>query len=269
MTQQGEKFRALHVKGAPCLMINIWDRGSAKMMQALGAQALGTSSAAHAFTLGRPDGGTVTRDEALAHAAEILSVIDVPLQGDYENGFGDDPETCAQTVRLSAEIGLAGICVEDIALPSDAAYDRDLAVERIKAAAAAAKALPHDFVLTARADGVMTGNYDMGEAIARLQAFEAAGADCLYVPVPPDMASLAAVVQATTAPVNALVTGKYSRQTVADFAAIGIARISLGASLARVCHRAMHDAARSMLDAGAFSDLGKGIPSADIDSFMA
>jgi len=157
-------FREHHVKGQPFVLANIWDRGSALMMEGLGAKALATSSAAHAFTLGRPDGGTVTRNEALAHAAEILSVTNLPVQGDFENGFGDDPETCAETVRLAAEIGLAGICIEDMMFPSVDAYDFDLAVERIRAAASAARALPQDFVLTARADGVMTNRYDTDEA---------------------------------------------------------------------------------------------------------
>ncbi|MEM9788469.1 MAG: isocitrate lyase/phosphoenolpyruvate mutase family protein, partial [Pseudomonadota bacterium] len=129
MTHPAETFRALHVKGNPFILVNVWDKGSAKMMQAMGAKALATSSAAHAFTMGRPDGGTLTRDEALAHAQDILSVANVPVQGDFENGFGDDPETCAETVRLSAEVGLAGICIEDTILPGDAAYDFDLAVE--------------------------------------------------------------------------------------------------------------------------------------------
>lgn len=147
------------------------------MLQAMGAPALATSSAAHAFTLGRPDGGTVSRDEALAHAQDICTIAKVPLQGDFEDGFGEAPETCAETVRLAAEVGLAGICIEDTNLPSDDSYDFDLSVERIKAAAAAARGLGHDFVLTARANGLMIGTYDVDTTIARLQAFAAAGAD--------------------------------------------------------------------------------------------
>lgn len=197
MTDIGATFRALHIKGDPLLMVNVWDGGSAKMMAAMGAKALATSSAAHAFTLGRPDGGTLTRDEALAHAQDIVSATPLPVQGDFENGFGDDPDTCAETVRMAAEIGLAGICIEDTALPDQTAYDFDLAVERIAAAAAAARGLGHDFVLTARADGILTGAYDTDEAIRRLLAFEAAGADCLYAPLPPDMAALARICAAT------------------------------------------------------------------------
>lgn len=269
MTHPAETFRALHVKGAPLVMINVWDRGSAKMMQAMGAKALATSSAAHAFTLGRPDGGTVTRDEALAHAAEIVSAVTVPVQGDFENGFGDDPDTCAQTVRLAAEVGLAGICIEDTALPAQSAYACDLAVARIRAAASAARALPHDFVLTARADGIMTGAYDTDEAIRRLQAFAAAGADCLYAPLPPDMASLARICAATPVPVNALIAGPFAAQHLADFARIGVARVSIGSSLARVTHRAMYDAATQMLGAGMFDPLQNGISGDIIDDLLA
>ncbi len=269
MKNAGETFRKLHVKGDPFIMFNVWDKGSAKMMQAMGAKALATSSVAHAFTMGRPDGGTLTRDEALTHASAIVEVATVPVQGDFENGFGHDPETCAETVRLSAEIDLAGICIEDIHLPDDTAYDFDLAVERIKAAASAARALPADFMLTARADGILRGQYDMAETIKRLQAFEAAGADCLYAPLPPTMDELAQICRETNAPVNALVAGKYTQTKLSDFAAIGVGRISLGPSLARITYRVMHDAAQTVIGDGDFSPLGHGISSDVIDSLLA
>lgn len=267
MTHPAEVFRALHIKGAPLVMVNVWDRGSAKMMQSMGAKALATSSAAHAFTIGRPDGGTLTRDEALAHASEILSVVTVPVQGDFENGFGHNPDTCAETVRLAAEIGLAGICIEDTMLPQEDAYDFDLAAERIKAAAAAARALPNDFVLTARADGILTGTYDADDAIKRLKAFETAGADCLYAPLPPDMAALARIVAETTAPVNALIAGNFTSQSLDAFGKIGVGRVSLGSSLARITHRAMYDAMEAM-NAGDFLPLSRGISSDKIDTLL-
>lgn len=268
MTHIAETFRALHIKGDPLLMINVWDQGSAKMMASMGAKALATSSAAHAFTMGRPDGGTVTRDEALAHAAEIVSATALPVQGDFENGFGDDPDSCAETVRMAAEVGLAGICIEDTAPPAQTAYDFDLAVERIAAASAVARALGHDFVLTARADGILTGAYDTDQAIRRLIAFEAAGADCLYAPLPPDMAALARICDATTAPVNALIAGRFTKETHAAFGKIGVARLSLGSALARVTHRTIHDAAQDMIGQGDFSNLGHGIDSDIIDAML-
>ncbi|WP_010139289.1 isocitrate lyase/PEP mutase family protein, partial [Oceanicola sp. S124] len=159
-------FRALHRRGEPFVLANAWDAGSARMLAALGAEAIGTSSAAFGFTLGRPD-GNITRDEALAHASALVAATPLPVSGDFENGFGDAPEIVAETVRLAAEAGLAGISIEDNPSGGATSYDRALSVERIRAAAAAARALPRDFVLVARADGVMNGTYDMDEALAR------------------------------------------------------------------------------------------------------
>lgn len=260
-------FRDLHRKGDPFVLANAWDAGSARVLAALGARAIATSSAAHAFTLGRPDGGTVTRDESLAHAQALVAAVDVPVSGDFENGFGAAPDTCAETVRLAAEVGLAGISIEDAAFPDDSAYPRDEAVERIRAAAAAARALPRDFVLCARADGVMNGHYDMDEALARIRAFDAAGADCLYVPLPPTMDDLARVVAATDKPVNVLVAGPFARYTRADYARMGAARLSLGSALARVTHRALVEAGQAALD-GDFTPLGQGMPGAEIDRLL-
>lgn len=172
-------FRDLHQTGNPFILANAWDIGSAKMLARLGAKAIATSSAAHAFTLGRADMGTISRDESLSHAQNLIAAVKIPVSGDFENGFGDDPDTCAQTVRLAGEIGLAGISIEDVALPATNAYDFALSVERIRAAAAAARSLPNDFVLVARADGVMNGRYDINEAMRRIKACEDAGADCL------------------------------------------------------------------------------------------
>ncbi len=262
-------FRDLHKKGDPFILANAWDIGSAKMLAALGARAIATSSAAHAFTLGRPDGGTVTRDEALAHAADLVTAVTVPVSGDFENGFGHDPDTVAETVRLSAEVGLAGISIEDAALPGDHAYDFDLAVERIKAASAAARALPRDFFLLARADGVMNGHYDIDEALRRIRAFDTAGADGLYVPLPKTVADLNRVIGATEKPINVLVAGPYAQMRRAEFAAMGAARLSLGSALARVTHRAIHDAATAMFDAGDFSPLGRAMPGDEIDALLS
>ncbi len=261
-------FRDLHRNGDPFILANAWDAGSAKMLQALGAQAIGTSSAAHAFTLGRPDMGSVTRDEALAHAQDLRAAVSLPISGDFENGFGDAPETCAETVRLSHEAGLSGISIEDTALPGTAPYDSALAVERIRAAACAARALPDDFVLVARADGVMNGHYDTQEAITRIQAFEAAGADCVYVPLPPDMEALTRICASVSVPVNALVAGPYTTQSRAAFAAAGVARLSLGSALARATHRVIRDAAREMFGEGTFGPLRQSVSGDEIDTLL-
>ncbi len=262
-------FRDLHTPGDPFILANAWDAGSAKMLAALGAKAIATSSAAHAFTLGRPDGGTVTRDEALAHAQDLIAAVDVPVSGDFENGFGHAPETCAETVRLSGEVGLAGICIEDAAFPDDAAYPFSEAVERIHAAAAAARALPNDFFLVARADGVMNGHYEIDEAIRRVQAFDAAGADGLYVPLPKTMDDLKRVIAATSKPVNVLVAGPYAKHSRDFYAALGAARLSLGSALARVTHKAIHDAAMQMFGDGAFDTLTQGMPGGDVDTLLS
>ena len=190
------------------------------------------------------------------------------MSGDFENGFGEAPETCAETVRLAAEVGLAGISIEDTALPGDGAYDFDLAVERIRAAVAAARDLPRDFVLVARADGILRGSYDMDEALRRLKAFEAAGADCLYAPMPPSFEDQARICAELSAPVNVLIAGPYAGHSRADYARIGAARLSLGGSLARVTHRALIDAAEEMLDGGRFSMLSRSVPGKAVDELL-
>ena len=262
-------FRDLHQPGNPFVLANAWDIGSAKVLAALGAEAIATSSAAHAFTLGRTDGGSITRDEALSHAEDLVAAVNLPVSGDFENGFGHDPETVAETVRLSAEIGLSGISVEDAALPEDRAYDFEQAVERIRAAASAARALPSDFILVARADGVMNGHYGIEEALSRIRAFDEAGADCLYVPLPKTIDDLKAVIAATTKPVNVLVAGKFTAFSRADFAAMGAARLSLGSALASATQKALFDTARSIFYHGDFSGLRNGLPGAQVTELLA
>lgn len=268
MNDIGTRFRALHRRGDPFLLVNAWDRGSARMMEALGAPAIATTSAGHAFTLGRVDGGTLTRDEALAHAQELVSAVSVPVSGDFENGFGDAPETVAETIRLAAEVGLAGCSIEDTALPGFDPYGFDLSVERIRAAASAARALPGDFVLVARADGVMLGSYDSGEAIRRIQAYEAAGADCVYVPVPPDVATLGRIINSVSVPVNVLVSGQYSTLSRQELAKMGAARLSVGGSLARVAYGAAIGVARDMLT-GDHTGLGSAYGEEDINGLLS
>ena len=255
-------FRDLHKPGDPFILANAWDVGSAKVLAALGAEAIATSSAAHAFTLGRPDGGTITRDEALAHAQDLVAAVDVPISGDFENGFGHDPETVAETVRLSAEVGLAGIGIED------GAYEFELAVERIRAAASAARALLNDFMLVARADGIMNGHYEIDEALRRIRAFDEAGADCLYAPLPKTLSNQKAIIAATRKPVNVLVAGQYAGHSRADFAAMGAARLSLGSALARATQKTLYDAASAILSGGDFSTLKDALPGDVADELL-
>ena len=263
----GPAFRALHVPGAPFVLANAWDAGSARMLAALGAKAIATSSSAHAFTLGKPD-MAVTRDEALAHAADLVAATPLPVQGDFENGWADDPDGVAETVRLAGEAGLAGLCIEDVTPPDGAAYPFDLAVERVRAAASAARACRRDIVLCARADGVMTGAYGMDEGIRRMRAFEAAGADVLYLPLPPDMAALEALCRAVSGPVNALAAGPFTAVPLSEFAAAGVARVSLGSALARATHRVIADAGRAMFGQGDFTPLARSIGGEEVDAML-
>ncbi|MDH3299984.1 MAG: isocitrate lyase/phosphoenolpyruvate mutase family protein [Acidimicrobiia bacterium] len=265
----GRTFRQLHEPGNPFVLANAWDLGSARVLEALGAEAIGTSSAAHAFTLGLPDMGHVSREQALDHAVAVASGVTVPVSGDLENGYGHAGTDVAETVRLAGAAGLAGCSIEDTALPDSRPYPMPDAVARIEAAVTAARALPNDFVLVARADGVMKGHYGVDEAIARIRAFESVGADCVYVPLPPTMADLARICESVDVPVNALVAGPFVGYSRADFAEIGVARLSLGSALARVTHRTLIDVSRRVLaDEGDFAVLGEGIPGSEVDALL-
>lgn len=261
-------FRQLHESG--CFVIpNPWDMGSARMMAALGARALATTSAGFAFTLGRPDMGRVTREEALAHAESIVAATPLSVSGDFENGFADEPDQVAETVRLAREAGLSGCSIEDTRMiEGNPAYDFEAAVDRIRAAADAARSLPDPFVLCARADGVMTGSYDMDEAIRRIKAFEEAGADLLYVPVVPDTNALKRVVGAVSAPINALAAGAVAQLGVSDIAAMGVRRISTGSMVARLAHAAIRDATRGMLEDGSFAMFPGAAKGSEIDQLL-
>jgi 2-methylisocitrate lyase-like PEP mutase family enzyme len=267
--ERHQRFWDLHQSG--CFVIpNPWDIGSARMMAGLGAQALATSSAGHAFTMGRADMGGVSRDEALAHAEALVAATPLPVSGDFENGFADDPDGVAETVRLAASAGLSGCSVEDTQMVTgNPAYDFDLAVERIRAGASAARALGRPFVFCARADGVMNGRYDLAEGIRRLQAFEQAGADLLYLPVPPGRAELAQVLASVTKPVNALAAGPLKSMTIAELGAMGVRRISTGSQIARLTHAAIRDSVSTMLHDGHFAPLKAAMSGDEVDALLA
>jgi 2-methylisocitrate lyase-like PEP mutase family enzyme len=264
-----QAFADLHASG--CFVIpNPWDMGSARMMAALGAKALATTSAGFAFTLGRPDMGHVSRDEALAHAAALVSATPLPVSGDFENGFADDPEGVAETIRLAAEAGLSGCSIEDTRMvEGHPAYDFDLAVERVKAAASAARRLGRPFVFCARADGLMNGAYGLDEALKRIAAFSAAGADLLYVPVLPDLDALRKVVAAAAGkPVNALAAGAFKNVTVKQLADAGARRISVGSQIARVTHAAIRDCMEAMIGEGNFGPFARAASGSEVDALL-
>jgi 2-methylisocitrate lyase-like PEP mutase family enzyme len=269
LAERHKKFHALHQQG--CFVIpNPWDMGSAKMMAASGAVALATSSAALAFTLGRPDMGQVTREEALKHAEDIVRATPLPVSGDFENGFADAPDDVAETVRLAAQAGLSGCSIEDTQMiDGNPAYDFELAVDRIKAAADAARSLSQPFMLCARADGVMNGVYDLEEGIRRIQAFERAGADLVYIPVPPGPEELKRVIASVKAPVNALAAGPLTRLSVKEIAAIGARRISLGSMIARVTHAAIAEQMDAIMKDGDFTKLSAAASGSKINAMLS
>ena len=261
-------FRELHIPGQPFVLCNAWDVGSARMLAALGAKAIASSSAAHAFTIGLHDLGEISREQAVGHAGALAAAVSVPVSGDFENGYATDPDGVAQTIRAAIAAGLAGGCIEDIDLPGSEPYAFEVALARIEAAVGAARSGGKDFVLTARADGVMHGHYDLAEAIRRLRAFERAGADVLYVPLPGTLDDLALICRSVRAPVNVLAAGPLTRCSLSDFAAAGAARVSLGASLARVTHRVIRDCAVAMLEQGDFSCLADSIGGSEVERLL-
>lgn len=250
---------------------NPWDAGSARILAGLGFKALATTSAGLAYSLGRRDGeGAVTRDEAIAHARTIVEATPLPVSADLENGFGDDPETVAETIRLAAEAGLAGGSIEDATgKPDRPIYELGHAVDRVGAAAEAARSLPQPFVLTARAENFLHGRPDLDDTLRRLQAFADAGADVLYAPGLRDLESIRTVCASVPRPVNVVMGLAGASFSVEELAAAGVRRISLGSALARVALGAFLNAAREIQEQGAFSLAGAGATFAELDPFMA
>jgi len=263
-------FRALHQRPGAFVMPNPWDAGSALLLSTLGFEALATTSAGFAFALGRRDSeGSLSRAETLANARAIVEATNLPVSADLENGFGDDPETCAETIRAASSVGLAGGSIEDAS--GDEArpiYDLSLAVERVAAAVAAARALPTPFVLTARAENFLHGRPNLDDTIRRLQAFEKAGAEVLYAPGLTNLDQIRTVCASVSRPVNVvmgLVGGTFSVQQLAE---AGVKRISLGSSLARAALGALMRAAREIRRDGTFSFASEAMPFAEVHRHM-
>lgn len=252
--RKGAAFRALH-EGAPFVIPNPWDVGSARVLEALGFEALATTSSGFAFTLGRLDGGA-TLDEVCAHVAAIDAVTDVPLSVDLENGYAVDADGVARAIARVAEAGAAGASIEDWD-PDGRLYEREEAVERVAAAVAAARALEAPFVLTARAENHIRGNPDLEDTVARLRAYEEAGADVLYAPGLRTPEEIRAVCGAVGKPVNVLALGNL---TLAEIVEAGAQRISVGGGLAWVAVRALADAAQAIREDGDVSALGVRLP---------
>ncbi|HIG21451.1 MAG TPA: isocitrate lyase/phosphoenolpyruvate mutase family protein [Henriciella marina] len=265
-TDKAETFRALHSDG--CFLIpNPWDVGSARILQGLGFKALATTSAGFANAQGVND-YNVTRDMVLTHARALCNATTIPVSADLENGFGDSPEHCAETIRLAADAGLVGGSIEDFAGQDRGQYDIDRARERIAAAAEAARALPFFFMLTARAENFFTGTPDLADTIARLQAYQEAGADVLFAPGLRTLDDIRSVVASIDLPLNVLIGPKSGPVPVAELATLGVRRISLGSALANAANGALIRAAQELLQTGTFGFTKDGIGGAQLMAIM-
>ncbi|HET8599995.1 MAG TPA: isocitrate lyase/phosphoenolpyruvate mutase family protein [Segeticoccus sp.] len=250
MVATADAFLELHTPGTPLLLPNAWDVGSAKVLASLGFRALATTSSGYAATLGRLD-NSVSRAEALAHAAELGAATGLPINADLENCYADEPEGVAETIRLAAERGIAGASVEDYTGdPSRPMYEFDFAVERVRAAVETAHAGPRRLVLVARADNGFHGIDDLDDTIRRLQAYQEAGADVLYAPGPTDAEDIRRIVESVDRPVNVL--ARPGTPSVAELAELGVARISVGGSFAFAALGALVDAATELRDHGTY-----------------
>jgi 2-methylisocitrate lyase-like PEP mutase family enzyme len=268
--EKADAFLALHQRPGCFVIPNPWDAGTARLLTELGFEALATTSAGLAFSLGRPDGeGAIRREEVLANAHDIVVATDLPVSADLEGGFADRPEGVAETVRLAAEAGLVGGSIEDASGARDAPiYDFGLAVERVRAAAEAARHLPHPFVLTARAENFLYGRPDLDDTIRRLQAFAAAGADVLYAPGLRSREDLAAVVRSVDRPVNVVMGLKGLRLSMAELAEIGVRRVSVGSALSRAALGAFLRAAREMKEHGSFTFADDAVPFNELNAIF-
>ena len=250
--ERGERFRALHA-GEPFVIPNPWDAGSARVLAGLGFQALATTSSAFAFTLGRSD-GDVTLDELAAHVMQVVAATDLPVSVDLENGYGPAPADAATAIARAAVAGAVGGSIEDWD-PDGRLYEPDHAAERVAAAADTARSLGFPFTLTARAENHIRGNPDLDDTIARLLAYEAAGADVLYAPGLSTVEEIRTVCEAVGKPVNVLALGGLSFEEIAG---AGAQRVSVGGSLAWAGVTAFAAAAEAIRDRGDFSVLGSG-----------
>lgn len=271
LAAKGRRFADLHAHPGAFIIPNPWDAGTARILEHMGFDALTTTSAGLAYSLGKRDGtGAVTRDETLANAKAIADATTLPVAADLENGFGDAPAAAAETIRLAGEFaGLVGGSIEDSS--GDAKrpiYDFAHAVERIAAAVEAARALKHPFVLVARAENFLHGRPDLDDTIRRLQAFEAAGADALYAPGLTKADDIRLVCKSVSKPVNVVMGLRSGGFSVAELAAMGVRRISVGSSLSRAALTGFVNAAREMKEHGTFTFAEKAIAYADFNAMM-
>jgi 2-methylisocitrate lyase-like PEP mutase family enzyme len=270
--EKGKRFQALHARPGAFVIPNPWDAGTAAILTALGFEALTTTSAGLAFTLGRRDGaGAISREETFANARAIVDATDLPVAADLENGFGHTPEAAAETIRMSGEVaGLVGGSIEDsTGDPVRPIYDFQHAVERIAAAAEAAHALPFPFVLVGRAENFLHGRPDLDDTIRRLQAFSDVGADALYAPGLAKAEDIRTVCQSVSKPVNVVMGLKTGSFSVTELTALGVRRISVGSALSRAALGAFVRAAREIREHGTFNFATDALPYAEANDLVS
>jgi 2-methylisocitrate lyase-like PEP mutase family enzyme len=265
---KGSAFRALHERPRAFIIPNPWDVGTARLLARLGFEALATTSAGCAFAAGQRD-NTIGRADTIAHVSAIAAGTDLPVSADLENGFGDAPDVAAETIRLAAAAGAVGGSIEDMSRePGHSIYEHEHAVERVRAAAEAARALPFPFTLTARAENYLVGRPDLGDTIKRLQAYQMAGADVLYAPGLTSIDEIASVIRSLDRPVNVVMGLQGVQLSVAELSAIGVRRVSVGSALARAALGEVLRAAQEMLDDGTFTFAEEAVGYRDINAMF-
>lgn len=268
-SEKGRIFRALHERKGAFIIPNPYDVGTARLLAHLGFEALATTSAGYAFSVGQQD-NTIGRDKMLRHVAEIVAATDLPVSADLENGFGDSPETVAETIRFAAATGLAGGSIEDSTQrPEQPIYELELAVERIRAAAEVVAALPFAFTLTARAENYLVGRPALKDTIVRLQAYQEAGADVLFAPGLTSQQDIVAVVNSLDRPVNVIMGLQGVQLSLAELSEIGVKRISVGSALSRAALGAFLRAAREMRARGTFIFANEAVSYKDISAMFS
>ncbi|HKH48389.1 MAG TPA: isocitrate lyase/phosphoenolpyruvate mutase family protein [Thermoanaerobaculia bacterium] len=266
--QKAAAFRALHERDGAFIIPNPWDIGTARLLAHLGFEALATTSAGYAFSVGQRD-NSVGRDEMMEHVRAIVSATDLPVSADLENGFGDPPDTVAETFRLAAAAGLAGASIEDnTGRPEDPIYELALAAERVRAAVEAVRSLPFPFTVTGRAENYLVGRRDLADTIQRLQAYQEAGADVLYAPGLTSKDDIAAVVRSVDRPVNVVMGLQGVQLSLAELSEIGVKRVSVGSALSRVALGAFLRAAQEMRERGTFTFAAEAVSFRDISGMF-
>jgi 2-methylisocitrate lyase-like PEP mutase family enzyme len=266
---RGAAFAALHARESAFIIPNPWDQGTARLLETMGFEALATTSAGYAFSVGRPD-NTISRDDTIAHAAAIASATDLPVSADLENGFADDPGGVAETIRMAAATGLVGGSIEDASARTQGQpYEIALAADRIRAAAEVVRGLPFRFMLTARAENFLVGRPDLSDTIRRLQAYQEAGADVLYAPGLQSADDIATLLRAVDRPVNVVMGLAGVQLSLAALTALGVKRISVGSALARAALGAVLRAGREMRELGTFEFAKDAVSYAEINRIFA